>query len=262
MKVTINGVTLGYSDQGQGRPLVFIHAFPVNRAMWEPQMNALSSSCRTISIDLRGHGESDAPLWKHAMEQFADDVIGVLDHLAIEQATFVGLSMGGYTLFALYRKYPQRVAGLVLADTRVQADTEEAKAGRMAMAQVAYREGADAIADLMLPKLLSPETLATKPDLVQEVRRLMTSTQVSGIVSDLMAMADRPDSTELLSSLTCPTLVIVGQDDVATPPSESQFMADRMPHARLEIIPNAGHLSNLEQPELFTSLLKLFLSKF
>ncbi len=261
MTVTINGVTLAYSDQGQGKPIVFLHAFPVNRTMWEPQMNALSHTYRTISIDLRGHGESDAPLWRSTMKQFADDVIGVLDHLSITQATFVWLSMGGYVLFALYRNYPERVAGLVLADTRAQADTEDTKAGRMAMAQVAYHQGAEAIAELMLPKLFSPATLATKADLIQTVRCLITSTKVSGMVSDLMAMADRPDATDMLATITCPTLIIVGQDDVATSPSESQFMADRIPHAHVEMIPDAGHLSNMEQPEAFTDIVKSFLKK-
>ncbi|MEC4671361.1 MAG: alpha/beta fold hydrolase, partial [Nitrospirota bacterium] len=109
MKVHINGIDLAYSDQGQGVPLVLIHAFPLNRAMWEPQVQALATHHRIITVDLRGHGESDAPMWHYTLEQFADDVKALLDHLTISQATFVGLSMGGYTLFALYRKYPERV---------------------------------------------------------------------------------------------------------------------------------------------------------
>ncbi len=259
MKVHINGIDLAYSDQGQGAPLVLIHAFPLNRAMWEPQVQALATHHRIITVDLRGHGESDAPMWHYTLEQFADDVKALLDHLTVSQATFVGLSMGGYTLFALYRKYPERVKALVLADTRAQADTEEGKAGRFAMAQTAYTKGAKAIADLMLPKLLSQASLEKRPDLVDTLRGIIMRNQISGIVGDLMAMAERPDSTSLLKDMTCPTLVIVGQDDVATPPSEAKFMAEKIPHSRLEIIPNAGHASNLEQPEAFNSVLQSFL---
>ena len=259
MHVHINGVNLAYSDQGQGHPLVFVHAFPLNRRMWEPQVQTLSTTFRTITIDLRGHGESDAPMWRYTMEQFADDVIGVLDHLSISQATFVGLSMGGYTLLALYRTYPQRVSGLVLADTRAEADTEDVRTGRMSMAQIAYQKGAETIAKLMLPKLLSSETVTTKPHLVEVVHSLITTTKISEIVGDLIGMADRPAATDLLPTIACPTLVIVGEDDVATPPTDVQLMAERIPQARFEIIPHAGHLSNLEQPEAFNHALNTFL---
>ena len=137
MKTQINGITIAYSDRGTGLPIVFLHAFPLNRTMWAPQEEGLCSQFRVITIDLRGHGESDAPLWRYTLEQSADDVNALLDHLAIQQALFVGLSMGGYILFAFYRKYAARVKGLILADTRAQADTAEGKDGRFQMAQTA-----------------------------------------------------------------------------------------------------------------------------
>ena len=258
MKTHINGITLAYDDNGSGIPLVFLHAFPLNRTMWAQQEEALSSRFRTISIDLRGHGESDAPLWRYTLEQAADDVCALLDHLSIPQAVFVGLSMGGYILLALYRKYPERVIGLVLADTRAQADTLEGIHGRFQMAQTAYREGPSAIADLMLPKLLSPATLQEKPAIVQQVRRMIESNQISGIAGDLMAMADRPDSVPLLKQITCPTQIIVGELDQATPPSEAKLMAEQIPGARLALIPNAAHLANVEQPDAFTKILAEF----
>jgi pimeloyl-ACP methyl ester carboxylesterase len=137
VRVKINGVLLAYSDQGTGLPIVFLHAFPLNRTMWAQQESALSSQFRIITIDLRGHGESDAPLWRYSLDQAADDVRELLDHLGVSQGVFVGLSMGGYILFAIYRKYAERVRGLVLADTRAQADTAEGREGRFQMAQVA-----------------------------------------------------------------------------------------------------------------------------
>ena len=260
MKAHINGFTIAYSDQGTGLPIVFLHAFPLNRTMWAAQAHALSSQFRIITIDLRGHGESDAPLWRYTLDQSADDVRALLDHLAIQQAMFVGLSMGGYILFAFYRKFSDRVQGLILADTRAQADTAEGKDGRFQMAQTAYKNGPSAIADLMIPKLLSPMTIQTQPDLVRHVRGMIEGNQISGIAGDLMAMAERPDSVPLLPQITCPTQIIVGELDRATPPSDAKLMADHIPHARLTVIPQAAHLANLEQPETFNQIVAAFAS--
>ncbi len=260
MKAHINNIDIAYTDSGEGDPLVFIHAFPLSRRMWEPQVEALSQQYRVITIDLRGHGESDAVLWNFTLEDYAKDVYELLRQLNVQQATFIGLSMGGYTLFAFFRLVPNVVKALVLADTRAQADNEDGKAGRQAMAQVALNEGPAAIADTMIPKLLAPSTVENRKDIVEQVRSMILANQSSGIIVDLMAMAARPDSTALLSQIFCPTLIIVGEDDVATPPSESHYMADRIPHAQLVTIPNAGHLSNFEQPEVFNQALWKFLT--
>lgn len=258
MKTHVNGITIAYSDQGTGLPIVLLHAFPLNRTMWATQERLLSSQFRIITIDLRGHGESDTPLWRYTLEQSAGDVSALLGHLEIRRALFVGLSMGGYILFAFYRKYAARVKGLILADTKAQADTEEGKIGRVQLAQIAYKQGPSAIADVMIPKLLSPATIQTNPDLVQHVRAMIERNQISGIAWDLMAMAERPDSVPLLNRITCPTQIIVGELDQATPPSDSTLMAEHIPHARLAIIPHAAHLSNLEQPEAFNQIVSAF----
>jgi pimeloyl-ACP methyl ester carboxylesterase len=260
MKAQINDITLAYTDKGTGLPIVFLHAFPLNRTMWAAQQEALSSQHRVITVDLRGHGESDAPLWHYTLDQAADDVRGLLDHLSIPQAVFVGLSMGGYILFAFYRKFARYVKGLVLADTRAQADTPDSKAGRFQMAQIAYNQGPAAIADLMIPKLLSPAAIQAKPALVQRVRSMIEGNQISGIVGDLMAMAERPDSVPLLHQIACPARIIVGELDIATPLHDSQLMADQIPGARLTTVPGAGHLSNLEQPETFNEIVAVFAS--
>ena len=258
MQATINGITLAYHDQGNGFPIVFLHAFPLNRTMWALQEEALSSRLRIITIDLRGHGESDAPLWHYSLDQAADDIRGVLDHLSVPHAIFVGLSMGGYILFALYRKYAERVRGLVFANTKAQADTEEGQRVRFDMAQMAYHHGARAIADMMIPKLLSPATIQTNPALVQRVRSMIEGNQISGIAGDLMAMAERPDSTTLLDQIHCPVQIIGSELDIPTPPSDARLMAERIPNARLTIIPAAGHLSNLEQSDRFNDILRSF----
>jgi pimeloyl-ACP methyl ester carboxylesterase len=260
VQAKINGMTLAFNDQGTGLPIIFLHAFPLNRTMWTEQEEALSSQFRVITIDLRGHGESDAPLWRYTLDQAADDVRGLLDYLSIRQAVFVGLSMGGYILFAFYRKYADRVKGLVLTDTRAQADTAEGKEARFEMAQIAYKQGARAIADIMIPKLLSPATIQTRPELVQRVRTMIEGNQVSGIAGDLMAMAERPDSVTLMKQITCPAQLIVGELDLPTPPADAKLMADQIPGARLVVIPAAAHLSNLEQPGLFNETVRSFVA--
>jgi 3-oxoadipate enol-lactonase len=260
LKAVINEINLAYTDEGQGTPLVFLHAFPLSKVMWQPQVQVFVGSYRSITLDLRGHGESDAVLWNFTLDDYANDVIGLLDHLNIAQAVFIGLSMGGYILFSLYRNFPERVKAMVLADTRAQADSQEGKAGRRAMTQHAHKEGATAIADVMLPKLLAPSTAQQRPDIVDQVRTMILQTPTAGIIVDLMAMAARPDSTDLLSTITCPTLVVVGEEDVATPVTESRYIAKRITGSTLVTIPQAGHLSNFEQPATFNQSLQSFLT--
>ena len=259
VKTTSNGMTVAYRDQGKGSPLVFIHAFPLSKVMWQPQVDALEDFYRVITIDLRGHGESDTVLWNDTLDNYAADVIDLLDDLGISQAIFIGLSMGGYVLFSIYRNYANRVKAMVLADTRAQSDSEEGKAGRRSMAQMAFNDGASAIADLMLPKLLTPSTMKHHPKIVEQVRQMVLQTPTSGIIFDLLAMAARPDSTDLLRTISCPTLVIVGEEDQATPVAESQYLTNRIPNSTLVTIPAAGHLSNYEQPAAFNQALRTFL---
>lgn len=251
MKTKINGIQLAYTDEGRGTPIVFLHAFPLSRAMWEPQVRALSGRFRVITVDLRGHGESEAQLWNFPLSQYADDVHDLLDHLQIPQAVLVGLSMGGYVLFTFYRQYAHQARALILADTRAQADTDEGRQGRRGLAQAAFTQGHAPVIDTMLPKLLSQESRAGRPDLVARVTEMIKSTPISGIVVDCMAMADRPDFLPLLRDIACPTLVMVGDKDQATPPADSRTIADGVKGAQLKVIRGAAHLTNLEQPEEF-----------
>ena len=253
-----NGIRLAYDDRGTGVPLLFLHAFPLNRSMWVPQLTALSQQFRTIAIDLRGHGESEAPLWNFSLEQYADDACALLDHLGIQETALVGLSMGGYISLAFARKYRNRLKALVLADTRAQADSVEGRAGRFHLAQTALRQGSGAVADIMLPKLLGSSALRAKPELVEYVRKTITAASNNGIVTDLMAMADRPDSVQQLCTITAPTLIMIGQEDDTTPLDDAQLIAKQIPGAQLTVIPLAGHLSNLEQPEAFNDVLSRF----
>jgi pimeloyl-ACP methyl ester carboxylesterase len=226
--------------------------------MWAPQAAVLSRRFRTVSIDLRGLGESEAPYWRYSLEQYARDVKEVLAGIGIEKALFVGLSMGGYLEFALYRLYPDLVLGLVLADTRAEADKAEQVQWRFNLAQRTAAQGPEAVIAEMLPKLLAPQRYERDPGLVAKVEAMLSAAPVPGIIGALMAIAERPDSTDLLSVITVPTLVIVGADDVLTPRVDAERIAKGIPGAELVVIPDAGHLSNLEQPDRFTAAVERF----
>jgi 3-oxoadipate enol-lactonase len=256
---TINGIQIAYTDEGSGTPVVFIHGYPLDRTMWQPQVQGLSASARVIAVDLRGHGDSQAPFWLTTVDTYADDVAGLLEHLGIDRAVIAGFSMGGYVAFAFLRRHSTRVRGLILADTRPQADTAEGKNARFQTALTAQDKGAAAIADAMIGRLLSQKSIDGRRDLVQKVRGIMESVPVQGMAGDLMAMAERPDSVEILSSIRVPTLVLVGELDGLTPPADSQMMAERIPGSTLITIPGAAHLSNMEEPEAFNTAVGDFL---
>jgi pimeloyl-ACP methyl ester carboxylesterase len=260
MRAQLPGLTLGYDATGSGRPLLLLHGYPLNRKMWQPQLEQLVDAANVIAPDLRGHGDSDAPGGAYSMDQLADDAVALLDQLNLTGPAVVGgFSMGGYVALAFYRRHPARVAGLILAATKANADSEAARANREISAALAHDKGPAAIAEAMLPKLLAPHTYLAHPGLVAEVRRMILSTPVNGIVGDLLGMKDRADSTELLPQNDRPVLVIHGQDDQLIPPSEAEATAARLPHARLVLVPSAGHLLNLEQPETFNAEVRVFL---
>jgi pimeloyl-ACP methyl ester carboxylesterase len=250
----IGGVQLAYRDEGEGRPRLLIHALPLSGAMWDRQVAGLASSFRVIVPDLRGFGASQIVPGTVSLDQYADDLAGLLDQLGLRSTPVAvcGLSMGGYIAFALLRRYRDRVGSLILADTRAQADTEDGKRAREQNARLAEEQGPAAIADQMLPKLLSPH--APEP-LRAEVRRMIESNDRAGIAAALRSMAVRPDSTPLLSDISVPTLILVGSEDGLTPPSDAQAMHAAMADTRLVELPGAGHISNLEAPDAFNTAL-------
>jgi len=221
--------------------------------MWQGEVTGLlkDGRYRLVALDWRGFGESDITTPISTMELFADDVAGLMDLLGIQQAVLCGLSMGGYAAFAFLRKYPQRVAGLILADTRPGADSPEAKANRESVARIAETQGSAAIADLQVPRLLSEHTREHHPEVESRVRHMIDTATPEGIAAASRGMAQRADSTGLLAGITCPTLVIVGEEDSLTPPTVAQEYASQIPGAELVVIPQAGHLSNFEQPAIF-----------
>ena len=257
----INGVEVGYDDVGTGLPVLFAHAFPLNRTMWAPQLSALVERCRCVAADFRGFGETTAQ-GPHTMAQYADDLAGLLDQLRIDQVVLVGCSMGGYAAFAFWSRHPKRVRALVLADTRPGADTDEGRARRRKLIDVARAEGATAVANLQIAGLVGHTTRDKQPDTYDAVHRLIAQAKADAIVGALEAMMSRPDSTPLLATITVPTLIVVGEEDALTPVAESRAMHAHIPGSRLEIIAHAGHLANLERPAAFNHLLTEFLGAF
>ncbi len=246
------------------RTLVLIHAFPLSADMWLPQLARVPLGWRFIAPDLRGFrgmglAYEDAQLANASVDDYAGDILELMDHLDLKRAAIAGLSMGGYVAMALAARAPQRVSHLILADTRMTADTEAQRAGRDAMRAMVEREGPASVATQMLPKLLGASTQRDQPDLSGAVRMLIESNRTEAVAGAIGALKNRPDRTAALGAVQVPTLVICGDEDTLTPPADSEAMAATIPGAQVAMIPNAGHLSNLEQPNAFNEALRLFL---
>ena len=260
-RATINGRTVRYLDAGSGWPVVLIHAFPLNAEMWRPQLERVPEGWRFVAPDLRGFGpDTVAVPGSITLDDMAGDVAAFLDELAIDPAVIGGLSMGGYITVALFRRAPERFSGMILADTKASADTPEGLEGRRQLVALARAQGATGVAESMLPKLLGKTSFERRPDLPQKVRAMIERANPDGIVAAIEAMMVRPDSTRDLSHISCPTLVIVGEEDGVTPVADAVALQNQIVRSRLVILPQAGHLSNLEVPDGFALALSDFLA--
>ncbi len=261
MFTTINNVRLSFIDEGEGPAILFVHGFPFSRAIWQPQITAFAKNHRVIAPDLRGHGESSSPTGVYTMETFADDLNALIEERKCGPVVLVGHSMGGYISFAFYRKFPQKVRALILFCTRAGVDSEEGKTARENLAQRAEREGAVAVVEQMLPKMLAPAIAASRPDLAAQVRDLMLATSVNGLAGSLRGMAARPSSVELLPKIAVPALVVAGENDLIIPAAETETMAKTIPNAELAMISHAGHLASLENPDEIIMRMQQFLNR-
>jgi 3-oxoadipate enol-lactonase len=270
----------GPRDTARHGTVVFVHGFPFRGAAWTPQLAALPDGWRGLALDLRGFGDTpltarpgvvptgrriggrivrdDEPVL--TMGRLAQDVADLIASETDGSAVVCGLSMGGYVALELWRRHPDTLRALVLADTRAGADSDEGRENRLRMAQTVRRDGVAPVASALVPDLLCPSTLGDRPTVVADVRDMILDTPPETIVAALAGMAARHDSTHMLPSIAVPTLVIAGEEDVLTPPSESRAMADAIPDATLTLIPHAGHLSNMENPDEFNAALARFLA--
>lgn len=258
MITLVNDTEIAFDDIGSGLPVVFLHGFPLNRTMWEPQIGALVAEARCIPIDFRGFGDSAASP-PYTMDRFADDVAAVLDTLQIERAVVVGLSMGGYAAFALWRRHRARIRGLVLADTRAAADSPDGLEQRREIIRVAETQGTTAIANMQIAGLVGKSTRDKRPDIYDAMHRMIAQGSVEGIVGGTQAMMTRPDSTPTLATIDVPTLVVVGEEDGITPRQDAEALHRGIAGSRLEVLQHAGHLSNVERPAAFNTVMSEFL---
>lgn len=263
MKTFLNDVAINYTERGmpQGLPVVFIHGFPFNHEMWKPQINIMPNNIYVIAYDVRGHGLSDAGDGQFTLELFVDDLIALLDHLHIEKAVLCGLSMGGYIALRTFERHPDRVCGLILSDTKSEPDSDTAKIKRAGTIKAVKAAGVRAFAEDFVKAIFWEKTFERNPSIITFIKNIICENSSKGICGTLLALASRTDTTAALASIHIPTCIIVGEHDTLTPPSDAQTMHTRITGSELHILPQAAHMSNLENTQDFNERIIPFLKK-
>lgn len=250
---------LAHETAGKGIPFLLFHAFPFSSTMWAAEIPRLAKMCRVVAPDLPGFGRS-LRQEKPSIAGMAREAAALLDQLGIREPVAVGgLSMGGYVAFELLRQFPERVRALALLSTRAAADTAGGKAKRLKTVEEIRAKGLEPFSRAVLPNLVGKTTLGSRPEVCRRVAELILSNEAGGVADALLAMADRRDSTDLLGLIRVPTLVVAGDEDTFIRMDEAQAMQERIHGCRLEVVPQAGHLVNLEQPIRFQEALEQFL---
>lgn len=261
MNIKRDGAQIFYDVRGKGSPVVLLHPFPVNHHFWDAVVPFIEEQHQLILPDLRAHGQSQPGDGAATMEKHALDVKAICDDVGIGRAVFVGVSIGGYVLFEFWRQFRDRVAALVLSNTRAGSDSPEAREGREQSIQDIRQRGPTPFIEGMTAKLIGETTRRTRLDRVESARTMMAQMTVTGLTSALQGLASRPDSTPTLNTITVPTLLIAGDEDTLTPVAEAQFMQQNIARSRMQVIPHAGHYAALEQPEDFARVLGKFLDE-
>lgn len=263
-QIELQDVQLVYRDnERKNVPVIlFIHGFPFSQEMWSKQRELLNDRFRIITYDLRGHGRSGVGDGQYSVELFVDDLMALLDHLKIKQAVLAGLSMGGYVALRAVERHPERVSGLILCNTRSQADTNEVKLKRFAQFRELKSGEQGSFTETFLQAVCSPEHYRDDAEPVRKIRRIISETQIMALCGTLLALASRTDTSESLPGIRVPVLLVAGEKDVITPVEDLRYLQEHIPGALLEVIPGAAHLSNLENPDAFNKALTSFLSRF
>jgi 3-oxoadipate enol-lactonase len=259
MKLNRGDTEIFYTVRGSGAPVVLLHPFPTNHNFWDVCAPHLESRFQLIIPDLRAHGESASGHGAATMDKHAADLAALCDELKLGRAIFAGVSIGGYVLFEFWRQSRERVAALILSNTRAGADSPEQRAAREKSILDVQQRGPTPFIDATLPKMLGETTLRTRPDRIDAARALMTRMSVQGIAAALSGLAVRPDSTATLATINVPALVIAADEDVLTPLPEAELMHNGIPGSKLEVVPRAGHYAALEQPEYWAKAARGFL---
>lgn len=259
-KVSIGDIHLNVVEQGSGPPLLLVHGFPLNHSMWSGQIADLSSHYRVIAPDLRGFGLSEVTAGTVTMQQYADDLAQLLAAMEVtEPVVFCGLSMGGYIGWQFVARHRNKLAKLIIADSRAVADNEKAAAGRKETADKVEKEGSKVVAQAMLPKLFPARDIEAGKPFVKATEAVMLASPPAGVAAALRGMAERPDFTKELAQIDVPTLIICGEEDAIAPPAEMEGIAKAIPGAKYVGIAGTGHMAPLEKPAEVNAAIKAFL---
>jgi 3-oxoadipate enol-lactonase len=259
MRVRSGDAEIAYEVLGEGTPVLLLHAFPAHHGLWLPAAQALINRYRVILPDLRGHGDSGVGDGPATVEKHTADLVRVLDDVQVGRAVIAGVSIGGYVFFEFWRRYRGRVAAVILCNTKAQADTPEARAGRLKSADEVVERGTEPFVESMVPRLLGKTTLNSRPDLVDGARRMMMRMSPAGISAVQRGMAERPDSVATLKTINVPALVIAGEEDTLSTPADAELMRGNLAGSQLKVIPRAGHYAVWEQHEAVGSAVRQFL---
>jgi 3-oxoadipate enol-lactonase len=258
-RITSGDAEILYEVLGSGPPVVLLHPFPANHELWLPAAQALTSRYRVILPDLRGHGDSGLGAGPATMEKHAADIARVMDDAKVQRAPLVGNSIGGYAIFEFWRRYPGRASAVVLCNTKAQADTPEARAGRLQAANDVVERGTELFFEGLLTKLMGATTHTTRPDLVDGALRMMRKMSPEDVAMVQRGMAERPDSVETLKTIDVPTLIVTGDEDTVTGVAEAELMRRNIPGSEMKVISKAGHYSPWERPEEVGKMIRQFL---
>jgi 3-oxoadipate enol-lactonase len=259
LRFTSDDAEIVYTAEGDGPPIVLLHPFPCHHEFWKPVAPALSSRYRLIIPDVRGHGDSDIGDGPATMQKHALDLDRLLDASGVGKAVFIGNSIGGYILFEFWRRFRHRVNALVICDSRPQADSVEARANRLKTVETVLEQGTGPFIESMIPKLMSPTTVSSRPDLVDGARRMMRVMSPKDVALVQRGMAERPDSVGDLRTINVPTLILIGEDDGLSTVADGELMRQQIRGSQFTVIPKAGHYSPWERPEAVGALLRQFL---
>jgi pimeloyl-ACP methyl ester carboxylesterase len=260
--IDVNGVRYRVADEGVGPAILFVHGFPLDHTMWSAQIVKFSRTHRVIAPDLRGFGGTDGSLYSVSMEQFSDDLADLLTALQVDRpVTFCGLSMGGYIGWQFAFRHADWLGRLILCDTRAAADSPEAAANRLKMADIVIKEGPEPVAWAMMPKLFAASTSERQPEIIEQVRHVVLATAPTAIAAAHRGMAVRRDMVSELPKIAVPTLIVVGEKDAISPPAEMKAIADAIPGAAFALIPDAGHMAPMENPIAVNAAIREFLTE-
>jgi len=262
IEMTVNNHTVSYTDEGPDNApvIILIHGFPLNKSMWNKQVEVLIETYRVIAYDVRGHGNSTSGTDDFTIELFVTDLIKLMDALKIEKAMLCGLSMGGYIALSAVENFPKRFGALILCDTNCIADTPEAKGKRMMSIESIQKNGLEQYANESLANLFAPESFVTNKEKIALVKEMIKGTSVQSLSNTLIALSKRKETCPGLANIHIPVLIVVGKEDKITPPEAALLMQKKIKGSKLNIIEHAGHLSNIENSYEFNSQLRKFIS--